>query len=42
MRTLEDTAESEWDAILRSNLTSAFLVSKAVLPAMKRSWPGAS
>ena len=36
MRTLEDTSESEWDAILRSNLTSAFLVSKAVLPAMKR------
>jgi 3-oxoacyl-[acyl-carrier protein] reductase len=40
MRALEDTPESEWDAILRSNLTSAFLVSKAVLPAMKRQRAG--
>ena len=40
MRTLEDTSESEWDAIIRSNLTSAFLVCKAVLPAMKRQQAG--
>jgi NAD(P)-dependent dehydrogenase (short-subunit alcohol dehydrogenase family) len=35
MRTIEDTEESEWEAILRSNLTSAFLVCKAVVPVMK-------
>jgi 3-oxoacyl-[acyl-carrier protein] reductase len=40
MRALEDTSEAEWDAILRSNLTSAFLVSKAVLPVMKRQRAG--
>ncbi len=40
MRTFEDTSESEWDAILRSNLTSAFLVCKAVLPAMRRQQAG--
>jgi 3-oxoacyl-[acyl-carrier protein] reductase len=40
MRTLEDTSESEWDAILRSNLTSAFLVCKAVVPVMKRQRSG--
>ena len=40
MRAFEDTSETEWDAILRSNLTSAFLVSKAVLPAMKRQRAG--
>ncbi len=40
MRALEDTSEAEWDAILRSNLTSAFLASKAVLPAMKRQRAG--
>ena len=40
MRALEDTPESEWDAIVRSNLTSAFLVSKAVLPLMKRQRAG--
>ena len=40
MRALEDTSEAEWDAILRSNLTSAFLVSKAVLPVMKRERAG--
>jgi NAD(P)-dependent dehydrogenase (short-subunit alcohol dehydrogenase family) len=34
MRALEETPESEWDAILRSNLTSAFLVCKAVVPIM--------
>jgi NAD(P)-dependent dehydrogenase (short-subunit alcohol dehydrogenase family) len=40
MRALEDTPEAEWEAILRSNLTSAFLVSKAVLPVMKRQRAG--
>jgi 3-oxoacyl-[acyl-carrier protein] reductase len=40
MRALEDTSEAEWDAILRSNLTSAFLASRAVLPAMKRQRAG--
>jgi 3-oxoacyl-[acyl-carrier protein] reductase len=32
----EDIAEAEWDRILRFNLTSVFLCTKAVLPAMKR------
>jgi 3-oxoacyl-[acyl-carrier protein] reductase len=40
MRTLEDTSEAEWEAVLASNLTSAFLVCKAVLPAMKRQRAG--
>ena len=40
MRTLEDTSEAEWEAVLASNLTSAFLVCKAVLPAMKRQQAG--
>lgn len=40
MRTVEDISESEWDAIVRSNLTSAFLVCKAVLPVMKRQRSG--
>ena len=40
MRTIEDTEESEWEAILRSNLTSAFLVCKAVVPVMKRQQAG--
>jgi NAD(P)-dependent dehydrogenase (short-subunit alcohol dehydrogenase family) len=40
MRTFEETDESEWDAIVRSNLTSAFLVCKAVLPVMKRQQAG--
>jgi 3-oxoacyl-[acyl-carrier protein] reductase len=40
MRTLEDTSEAEWHAVLASNLTSAFLVCKAVLPAMKRQRAG--
>jgi len=40
MRTFEETSESEWDAIVRSNLTSAFLVCKAVLPVMKRQRAG--
>ncbi len=36
IRATEDIAEAEWEAILASNLTSVFLVSKAVLPIMKR------
>lgn len=40
MRSFEETDEAEWDAILRSNLTSAFLVCKAVLPVMKRQRTG--
>ena len=40
MRALEDTDEAEWDAILRSNLTSAFLLCKAVVPVMKRQGAG--
>jgi 3-oxoacyl-[acyl-carrier protein] reductase len=40
MRSLEDTSEAEWESILRSNLTSAFLASKAVLPTMKRQRAG--
>jgi len=40
MRTFEDTEESEWEAIVRSNLTSVFLVCKAVLPVMKRQRAG--
>lgn len=40
MRTLEDTSQAEWEAVLASNLTSAFLVCKAVLPAMKRQRAG--
>jgi 3-oxoacyl-[acyl-carrier protein] reductase len=35
MRAFEAIEESEWDAIVRSNLTSAFLVCQAVLPIMK-------
>jgi 3-oxoacyl-[acyl-carrier protein] reductase len=35
----EEIPDEEWDAILRLNLTSAFLCSKAVLPGMKqRRW----
>jgi 3-oxoacyl-[acyl-carrier protein] reductase len=40
MRTLEETDEAEWDAILRGNLTSAFLLCKAVVPTMKRQRAG--
>jgi len=40
MRAFEDTAESEWEAIVKSNLTSVFLVCKAVLPIMKRQRAG--
>jgi 3-oxoacyl-[acyl-carrier protein] reductase len=40
MRTFEDIEESEWEAIVRSNLTSVFLVCQAVLPVMKRQKAG--
>src|SRR4029453_10789744 len=40
MRALEDTPEGGGEGILRSNLPSAFLVSKAVLPVMKRQRAG--
>ena len=40
MRTLEETDEAEWDAIVRSNLTSAFLLCKAVVPIMKQQRAG--
>jgi 3-oxoacyl-[acyl-carrier protein] reductase len=40
MRAFEETTEAEWDAILRSNLTSAFLMSKAALPVMRRQRSG--
>jgi len=36
IRATEDIPESEWDAIVASNLTSVFLCVKAVLPVMKR------
>jgi len=36
IRATEEITEDEWQAILASNLTSAFLCSKAVLPIMKR------
>jgi 3-oxoacyl-[acyl-carrier protein] reductase len=35
LRSTEDIPEDEWDWILRFNLTSAFLLSKAVLPTMR-------
>jgi NAD(P)-dependent dehydrogenase (short-subunit alcohol dehydrogenase family) len=41
IRLTEEIAEEEWDRILRLNLTSAFLCSKAVLPIMKRQRSGA-
>lgn len=36
----EEIPEEEWEAILRFNLTSVFLCSKAVLPVMKRQRSG--
>ncbi len=35
IRPTEEIPDEEWDAILRMNLTSAFLCAKAVLPGMK-------
>ena len=40
MRRIEEIPDEEWDAILRFNLTSAFLCTKAVLPVMKRQGAG--
>lgn len=40
IRRTEEIPEEEWDAILRFNLTSAFLCTKAVLPIMKRQGSG--
>jgi 3-oxoacyl-[acyl-carrier protein] reductase len=33
---LEEIAESDWDELIATNLTSCFLVTQAVLPAMRR------
>jgi 3-oxoacyl-[acyl-carrier protein] reductase len=35
-RTLEETTEADWDELLAVNLKSVFLVTQAVLPAMRR------
>ncbi len=40
VRPTEEIPDDEWDRILRFNLTSAFLCSKAVLPIMKRQGSG--
>jgi 3-oxoacyl-[acyl-carrier protein] reductase len=40
MRLTEDITDEEWDSILRSNLTSAFVTTRAVLPVMKRQRAG--
>ncbi|MBI4608044.1 MAG: SDR family oxidoreductase [Candidatus Rokubacteria bacterium] len=40
IRRTEDIPDEEWDAILRFNLTSVFLCSKAVVPVMKRQRSG--
>ncbi len=40
LRRAEDIPDDEWDAILRLNVTSAFLCAKAVLPVMKRQRSG--
>ena len=40
IRATEDIPDSEWEMILRSNLTSAFVCSRAVLTAMKRQRAG--
>lgn len=41
IRRTEDIPEAEWDAIVRLNVTSTFLASKAVLPIMRRQRAGA-
>ena len=41
IRRTEDIPDDEWDAILRFNVTSAFLCTKAVLPIMRRQRAGA-
>ena len=40
IRETEDITDEEWASILRSNLTTAFVCSRAVLPAMKRQRAG--
>lgn len=40
IRATEDIPDEEWDAIVRFNLTSVFLCTKAVLPPMKRQRAG--
>jgi len=40
IRATEDITDGEWDSILRSNLTSAFVCCRAVLPVMKRQGSG--
>lgn len=40
IRRTEEITDQEWDAIVRSNLTSVFVCSRAVLPAMKRQRAG--
>ena len=40
IRATEDIPDAEWEMILRSNLTSAFICSRAVLPVMKRQRAG--
>src|SRR2546425_5089815 len=40
IRATEDITDEEWASILRSNLTSAFVCSRAVLPLMKRQRAG--
>ena len=40
IRATEDITDEEWASILRSNLTSVFVCSRAVLPAMKRQRAG--
>jgi NAD(P)-dependent dehydrogenase (short-subunit alcohol dehydrogenase family) len=36
IRATEDITDAEWESILKSNLTSVFVASRAVLPVMKR------
>ena len=40
-RPVEDTEEEDWDRVLRVNLKSAFLMSKYVIPIMKKAGRGA-
>ena len=40
MRLTEDISDEEWDSVVRSNLTSAFVCARAVLPLMKRQRAG--
>ena len=40
MRRTEDLTDQEWDAVLRSNLTTTFVCARAVLPTMKRQRAG--